>query len=101
MSNETEVVEVNETTIYGVIMDINGEGTSTLVGKLLTLADASIENERQVKAFKDTLRNTIWENQQRTDAIIGEKLYACEEKPEKIPMMSDNAKRHIKARYAI
>ncbi|MBA7633886.1 hypothetical protein ES703_41457 [subsurface metagenome] len=39
------------------------DSANHLIGKLLTLADAAIKDERQLKAFKDMMKIIIWENE--------------------------------------
>ena len=70
MSNEKE-------TVYIRISSLDNELANHLIGRLATLADASIENERQVKAFKDVLKSTIWEIESERTVASGRILYAC------------------------
>lgn len=92
----SDKVGVNTVTIYGAIIDINRDGVNYLIGKLATLADALIENDRQAKAFKDTLKSIIWENEGRFNVALCAELYACKQR--KTPMFCDETEARIKAR---
>lgn len=68
-----------EKTFYNQITDANTDAAMSLVGKLLTLADASLTDERQLKAFKDMLKSIIWDAESRSHLVIRRRLYDCRE----------------------
>ena len=72
-------------TTYISISSFNNELANLLIGKLKTLVDASVENERQAKAFKDILSSTIWEIENTRSTGIGRILYAGEKA--KLPIL--------------
>ena len=74
-------------TTYINISNLNNELANLLIGKLKTLVDALMENERQAKAFKDMLSSTIWEIENTRSTGVGRILYACEKNG--VPMLPD------------
>ena len=74
-------------TTYTNISGHSNELANLLVGKLKTLVDASVENERQAKAFKDMLSSIIWEIENNRSTGIGRILYASEKA--NIPALPD------------
>ena len=74
-------------TTYGNISRFDNELANLLVGKLKTLVDASVENERQAKAFKDVLSSIIWEIESTRSTGVGRVLYASEKAG--IPVLPD------------
>ena len=86
-------VGVNETTVYGVIIDVSEGATSYLIGRLLTLVETAVTDAVQLKALKDTLTDIVWECHRSREKDIAGKLYTC--KREGIPIMSDNAEHNI------
>lgn len=88
-------VGVNEVTVYGTLIDINRDGVNYLIGKLATLADGAMENDRQAKAFKDTLKSMVWENELRFNTALRAELYACKQRG--TPMFCDETEARIKA----
>lgn len=76
-----------EETVYVNISSLNNEFANLLIGKLKTLVDASVENERQAKAFKDMVSNTIWEIENTRSTGVGRILYAGQKA--KLPILPD------------
>ena len=74
-------------TTYTSISGQNNELANLLIGKLKTLVDASVENERQAKAFKDMLSSMVWEIETTRSTGVGRILYACEKA--KVPAIPD------------
>ncbi len=71
MSDEKE-------TAYVKISALDNELANHLIGRLATLADASIESERQAKAFKDILKSIIWSVEGERTVAMGRILYCCQ-----------------------
>ena len=65
-------------TTYTSISSLNNELANFLIGRLATLADASMENERQAKAFKDMLKAIVWESENTRSTGVGRILYSCQ-----------------------
>lgn len=74
-------------TTYTNISSLNNELANLLIGKLKTLVDASVENERQAKAFKDMLSSIIWEIENTRSTGVGRILYASQKA--ELPMLPD------------
>ena len=74
-------------TTYTNISGLNNELANLLLGKLKTLVDASVENERQAKALKDILSSIIWEIENTRSTGVGRRLYACEKAG--VPLLPD------------
>lgn len=80
-------------TVFDVICGSNLQLTNDLIGKLLTLVDASIPNERQAKAFKDVLRNIVWKREDHRIASLRSDLYYCEKQGS--PMLEDSQRKYL------
>ena len=80
-------------TAYVKISSLDNELANYLIGKLATLADASIENERQAKAFKDVLKGIIWGVESERSVATGRILYSCQR--DGLPMLPDWLKKEI------
>ena len=50
--------------------EVTTDATSYLVGKISTLLDAIIADERQVKAAKDMAKTLIWDRKNEMDRAI-------------------------------
>jgi len=85
-------------TVYVHIGALNNELANHLIGKLATLADASIKNERQVKAFKDVMKSIIWEVEATRSTNTGRRLRIC--KAEGYPMFTPFIEKRIEAEIA-
>ena len=62
------------------ICKMNEELANKLVGKLATLADASIASDRQVKFFKDSIKNIVWDIEKERAERTGMKEFFAEGK---------------------
>jgi len=78
---------MSEKTTYELIDRTDSELANFLLGRLATLADASMENERQAQAFKDLLKSIIWENETTRSTSIRRILYSC--RKAKVPTFPD------------
>lgn len=74
-------------TVYVNISSLNNSLANSLIGRLATLADASMENERQAKAFIDMIKALIWENENTRSTGVGRILYAGQKA--KLPILPD------------
>lgn len=82
-------------TTHTNISSLNNELANLLIGKLKTLVDASVENERQAKAFKDMLSSIVWEIETTRSTGVGRILYACEKAG--VPVLPDWIVKQISA----
>lgn len=80
-------------TVYVRISSLDNELANALIGKIATLADASMENERQAKAFKDVLKSIIWHIESERSTAVGRILYVCHR--DGFPMIPDWLKKEI------
>ena len=87
--------EVNGPSVYGIVMDIDTDSTNHTIGRLLTLLEASITNEVQLKALKDTVTSIIWDGHNRGIAALRAELYACKQRG--TPIFSAETEARIKA----
>lgn len=74
-------------TTFTSMSSLNNELANLLIGKLKTLVDASVENERQAKAFKDVVSSIVWEIENTRSTGVGRILYACDKAG--IPVLPD------------
>jgi len=77
MSKKDEAFGQTKETYHSKIRGLNVDAANHLIGRLATLVDALLQDERQAKAFKDTLKAIVWESESKLSEELRETLYSC------------------------
>lgn len=67
---EDSPVREKAKTLWEMLGNANRYHINNLIGRLCTLVDSSLENERQCKAFKDMVKQLVWSTNGEQDKSL-------------------------------